>query len=67
MGLFAESPVEVTIATWPWGAYLGEEGKRTGITRQGLLLAPDLAGRADPAREGVRAVPELDPGEDRGA
>ena len=28
MGLFAESPVEVTIATWPWGAYLGEEGKR---------------------------------------
>ena len=31
MGLFAESPVEVTIATWPWGAYLGEEGKRTGI------------------------------------
>jgi branched-chain amino acid aminotransferase len=32
MGLFAESPVEVTIATWPWGAYLGEEGKRTGIT-----------------------------------
>jgi len=32
MGLFAESPVEVTIATWPWGAYLGEEGKRTGVT-----------------------------------
>ncbi len=31
MGLFAESPVEVTIATWPWGAYLGEEGKRAGI------------------------------------
>jgi len=32
MGLFAKSaPVEVTIATWPWGAYLGEEGKREGI------------------------------------
>jgi len=31
MGLFAESPVEVTIATWPWGAYLGEEGKNAGI------------------------------------
>jgi branched-chain amino acid aminotransferase len=32
MGLFAKgSPVEVTIATWPWGAYLGEEGKRNGI------------------------------------
>ena len=43
MGLFAESPVEVTIATWPWGAYLGEEGKRTGIKREGLVVAPDLA------------------------
>lgn len=33
MGLFAkDAPVEVTIATWPWGAYLGEEGKRIGIT-----------------------------------
>ena len=32
MGLFAKgSPVEVTIAVWPWGSYLGEEGKREGI------------------------------------
>jgi len=32
MGLFPlDSPVEVTIAAWPWGAYLGEEGKRDGI------------------------------------
>lgn len=32
MGLFAKgAPIEVTIATWPWGAYLGEEGKRSGI------------------------------------
>jgi len=32
MGLFAHSaPIEVTIATWPWGAYLGEESKRVGI------------------------------------
>jgi len=32
MGLFAKgSPVDVTIATWPWGAYLGEEGKSNGI------------------------------------
>ena len=32
MGLFAKnSPIDVTIATWPWGAYLGEEGKRNGI------------------------------------
>ncbi len=32
MGLYAKSaPVDVTIAVWPWGAYLGEEGKRQGI------------------------------------
>jgi branched-chain amino acid aminotransferase len=32
MGLFPlEAPVDVTIAVWSWGAYLGEEGKRDGI------------------------------------
>ena len=32
MGLFPlDAPVDVTIATWPWGAYLGDEGKRDGI------------------------------------
>ena len=32
MGLFPlEAPVDVTIAVWEWGAYLGEEGKRNGI------------------------------------
>ena len=32
MGLFAKgAPVEVTIAVWPWGAYLGDEGKQNGI------------------------------------
>jgi len=32
MGLFAKgSPIDVTIATWPWGAYLGEESKTDGI------------------------------------
>jgi branched-chain amino acid aminotransferase len=32
MGLFAKgSPMEMVIAVWPWGAYLGEEGKKTGI------------------------------------
>ena len=32
MGLYAQSaPVEVMIAVWPWGAYLGEEGKRNGV------------------------------------
>jgi branched-chain amino acid aminotransferase len=32
MGLYAKSaPVELMVAVWPWGAYLGEEGKRNGI------------------------------------
>jgi branched-chain amino acid aminotransferase len=32
MGLYPlDSPVEVTIAAWPWGSYLGEDGKRAGV------------------------------------
>ncbi len=32
MGLFPlDAPVDVVIAAWPWGAYLGEEGKRLGV------------------------------------
>jgi branched-chain amino acid aminotransferase len=32
MGLFPlNTPVEVFIAVWPWGAYLGEEGQKNGI------------------------------------
>jgi branched-chain amino acid aminotransferase len=32
MGLYPlDCPVEVSIAVWPWGAYLGEEGKQKGI------------------------------------
>ncbi|MGZ5333585.1 MAG: branched-chain amino acid transaminase [Solirubrobacterales bacterium] len=32
MGLHAQSaPIDVVIAVWPWGAYLGEEGKKQGI------------------------------------
>lgn len=32
MGLYAQTaPVNVVIAAWPWGAYLGEESKRRGV------------------------------------
>jgi branched-chain amino acid aminotransferase len=32
LGLYPlDSPVEVSIATWKWGAYLGEQSKRSGV------------------------------------
>ncbi|HEY5648882.1 MAG TPA: branched-chain amino acid transaminase [Nitrospiria bacterium] len=32
MGLYAlENPIQVSIAAWPWGTYLGDEGIRNGI------------------------------------
>jgi branched-chain amino acid aminotransferase len=32
MGLYPlDAPVDVSIAAWPWGAYLGEEGKNAGV------------------------------------
>jgi branched-chain amino acid aminotransferase len=32
MGLYAvENPVNVSIAAWPWGAYLGDKGLKNGI------------------------------------
>jgi branched-chain amino acid aminotransferase len=32
MGLFPlDAPVDVAIAVWPWGVYLGEESKRAGV------------------------------------
>jgi branched-chain amino acid aminotransferase len=32
MGLYAKSaPVDVMVAVWPWGAYLGDESKRNGV------------------------------------
>ncbi len=31
MGLYVSGPINVTIAAWPWGAYLGEDGIKNGI------------------------------------
>ena len=68
MGLYPlDAPVEVSIAVWPWGAYLGEEGKQQRHPRQGLELAADLARLADPARQGLRPVPQQRARQDRGA
>ena len=66
MGLFPlDAPVDVAIAVWEWGAYLGEEGKRERRPREGLLLAAHQPRLADPARQGLGPVPQLDPGQDR--
>ncbi len=32
MGLAADNRVRVAVAVWPWGAYLGEDGAKRGIT-----------------------------------
>ena len=43
MGLYPlDCPVDVMIAVWEWGAYLGDEGKRQRRAREGVALAPDL-------------------------
>ena len=31
MGLYVKDPINVSIAAWPWGAYLGEDGIKNGI------------------------------------
>jgi branched-chain amino acid aminotransferase len=31
LGLYAQSDVDVVVAAWPWGVYLGEESKGQGI------------------------------------
>jgi branched-chain amino acid aminotransferase len=31
LGVGAQNPIQVTIAAWPWGAYLSEEGLQHGI------------------------------------
>ena len=67
MGLYAQTaPVDVMVAVWPWGAYLGEEGKRNGIRAKVSSWRRISPGGPDPAREGLGPVPELDPREDRG-
>ncbi len=66
MGLFPlDAPVDVAIAVWEWGAYLGEEGKANGIRAKVSLVAAHQPRLADPARQGVGPVPELDPRQDR--
>ncbi len=54
------NPVETVIMSWPWGSYLGEEGLKTGITREDLVLAARLAEHRPARLEGNRRLPQLD-------
>ena len=66
LGLYAkDAPVDVIIAAFPWGAYLGEESAGRRHPRQGLELAADQPRRLDPARQGLRLLSQLDPRQDR--
>ena len=60
-----DAPVDVSIAVWPWGAYLGEEGIRNGDPREGLLVGADQLALADPAGQGLGSVPQQRAREDR--
>ena len=66
MGLFPlDAPVDVAIAVWEWGAYLGEEGKRNGIRAKVSSLAAHQPRLADPARQGLAASTSTRAREDR--
>ena len=60
-----ECEVSVSIAVWPWGAYLGEAAKLEGVRAKVVQLAADLRRLADPARQGRRPVPQQRAGQDR--
>ena len=66
MGLFPlDAPVDVCVAVWEWAAYLGEEGKRTGVRAKvssWRRISPDSL---IPHAKASRPVPQLGPGQDR--
>ena len=59
------APVDVAIAVWELGRLPRRRGQAHGHPRQGLVVAADRPRLADPAREGLRAVPQLGAGQDR--
>ena len=67
MGLFAEIAGRGDDRHLALGRLPRRGGQARRHPRKGLVVAADLAGRADPAREGLGPVPELDPRQDGGA
>ena len=60
-------PVNVSIAVWPWGAYLGEEGIGQRRADEDQLLAAPRPQRHAAGGQGHRHVHQLLDGQDRGA
>ena len=60
-------PVDVVIAVWPWGAYLGEEALTSGVRVTDVLVAPHRPEHGAGGGQGLRSVPQLAAREDRGA
>ena len=59
-------PVNVSIAVWPWGSYLGEESLNAGVR---MMVSSWRAHRPErqPRRgQGHRHLHQLEPGQDRG-
>lgn len=52
MGVGAVNPVKVAVATWGWGAYLGDEGLKQGI-RVKISSYARMAMNSDPGRAKV--------------
>ena len=60
-------PVDVIIMSYPWGAYLGEEGQQHRDHDDDLELGAGRPERDPARREGDRDLPELDARDHRGA
>ena len=66
LGLYApNNPVNVCIAVWPWGAYLGDEGSEKRHPRQGVFVHPPPRQRDDDQEQGVGKLHQLRAGQSR--
>ena len=66
LGLYAnDAPIDVDRRRLALGRLPRRGGPEARHPRQGLELAPDQPRRLDPARQGLRPVPQLDPRQDR--
>ena len=67
MGLYARNnPVEIAIAVWPWGAYLGEEALEQGVRCKISSYRRYRPEHAAAVRQGVGPVHQLGAREARG-